>query len=273
MLRNRYQKKEILKVGVAIRASKMIYVLLKDHKQEQSMLGWGDFPLEEIQPTLKRIKKEIGEFSCYLALPHVDFILKTLSFGSQLKEREIAKLLHLNAEHYFTFPLSNLYYDYEFLDENKRKVRIVGSKKESINYWRNFFLKNEFNLKKISIDVLAVENFLKVNKLTNETTIYGIFICSNTDMLQVILVDNRVVFMNTLTASFSTSISLLQEIDKFLRLYEASKYFSHPVTHLLFGGITDNILSLLKENLLIPCANLQTSYNGLIDLILPLGVL
>jgi hypothetical protein len=132
-------------------------------------------------------------------------------------------LLLLNTNDYFSHNPEEIFFDYEFLSKRKNKIRTMASKKQDVSNWLASFKEAGLYLKTITADALALEKFLNYHRLVDKNTVFGVFYLDNQDLLQVIIVDGFVFFLNAIRLETSSSSCLMEEIAKFLKLYELNK--------------------------------------------------
>ncbi len=173
--------------------------------------------------SLLLLKEQIKHnYPCYLALPHNVAMVKEFNFSETKNETELNKLIKINALNFFSHATTDLYYDFEKLPTNNSRVRVVASKKENIAKWIKIFREVQLNLVRVSIDSFALEKFLIINQYLLSTKNYAVLWVSGKYLLQVIISSLTVVFMRSNTG-FENNLQLLEELTKFLCLYENAK--------------------------------------------------
>src|SRR5262245_39807446 len=135
------KQKEVIKVGISINQCNVNYIMIRKKQKQVGIMSKGKLSADNIVLALNKIKREVKNYPCYLALPHREFSVKTLDIGSAMREKEIIQFLNLNANHYFSYPLEMLHYDFEFLKRSQNQVRILASKKEYVKRWQAEFNK------------------------------------------------------------------------------------------------------------------------------------
>ena len=259
-MQKKYLKiREKINVGINLNATSMSFVVVKDNKSAPQILEQAIYPINDIQLALEKIKKSY-DFPCYLTLSHRFIMIKTLVFSELFKEKEICELLTLNSEQYFSYPVDEIYFDYEFICGLKRKVRVIASKQELVQNWQKVFVEAKMKLKAVTVDVIAVERFLSYMKMIEKEKIFGVFVRNGDELLQIVFIDGFAFFVNSSLISQESAEFFRQEILKFFRLYELSKSYLYPVTHIICLGFDEKILQAIQAKLPLPVVELKKIY-------------
>ncbi len=169
------------------------------------------------------LKKHIKHnYPCYLVLPYSIAMIKEFNFGETNNEAELNKLIKMNALDFFSYPAADLYYDFEILAGNSRRVRLAASKKEYITNWIKIFRDAQLNLVRISIDSFVLEKFLVANQYLQHAKNYAVVLVFGRYLLQVIISSAIIVFMSS-NMICENNFHLEEELTKFLCLYENTK--------------------------------------------------
>jgi hypothetical protein len=247
-----FKEKGEIRVGIGVNTAEVYFSVIKEGHAKISLLDEGKYPLDDVAYALSEIKKVAQDFTCHLALPQQHIMMKTLFFSDYFKRKEINELLTLNSEFYFSHPIEKISFDFEFLDKLGQKIRVIASKKECIQMWKDLCLNANLNLKTISLDILALEAFLVYSHVIRQDNIYGIFFINGNEFLQIVMMDAFVYFVNSVIMAENNIISFQQEILKFFRLYESSPSFIHPITDIILLGFDHDFESSLKAHFSLP---------------------
>jgi Tfp pilus assembly PilM family ATPase len=247
MWRSKFWQKARIKVGISINNSRINFILIEEKARKIHILNQGEFITEDLLPILKKIKLIVKDNPCWLVLPHRDFIIKSLTLSSSMSEKEIEQFLALNANDYFSYPLDFINYDFEYVNNTTNQLRILAGKREYIRHWQEIFAKSSLMLAWLSVDILAIENYIRVQKL-DVVNSYALFLCHHNEFLQMIIVNDTVLFSNIAYLKEFGSTIFEQEIAKFLRLYESSNLYRRPIDQLICL-LPENVLQKMKVNL------------------------
>jgi Tfp pilus assembly PilM family ATPase len=237
MLQRKYSDKICVNAGIDIQEHCVRYLVLETRGQEHNICEYGEYPRKYcILKTLQEIKQYLpANIPCAIALPHQAVIIKKIEFAEKFSEREIMELLRLNSQEYFLHPFESLAIDFEFLSKEENKIRVVATKKADIHYWIEVFMSADLNLKKINVNVLAIENSLSHLGIIMQQA-FIVFFMGAMQILQIIVNEGLIELVNTITSVKMTNEIVLQEIKKFLRLYECAATSSSQISTVLLSG-------------------------------------
>ncbi len=272
-----FNKESSKQLGLAVSSNKIRFVISTCVRNRQALLEYGEFPRKDLINVLQEIKKSINNnVCCHLALPHRFMILKNLQFTDCFAQQEIEELLSLNSEKYFAHPFDKILFDYELVGNEKNQIRALASKREEVCSWIDLFNSVDLKLKTLTADVLALERILQYQDILEKDKVYGIFYLDGTELLQVIIQNTFICFLNTTSLAEISTFNLNEEIQKFLRLYEINNPIFHPLTDIIFFSDQSDIQFikmdvyqinyLSKQTLLLQNKPIPVSY------LLPLGV-
>lgn len=189
------------RTGIAVIGNHLDFVTIKDAQ----CVNYGTVVFDNILDAAKKIANHAKNTMCLLAVPQRIALLKTLQFDEIYSEQEVSKIVKLNSSIYFSCPVELLNYDFEYLSGGK-VIRLLGGKKGELLPWINAFKVNDIRLAHISIDVLAIEQFLNELKCLNDNTVYVIVLHLYESVLMVVMSDGRVMFSNTVSLTQRTSL-------------------------------------------------------------------
>lgn len=252
MLNFNRSKKTKWQVGISVDETTLSWIMVRKKGQEITVENSEQYAVTDVAAALLRIKKQAANLPCYMALPHREVILKTLAFSNHFKKQEILKLLCLNSEQYFSYPLTAIYFDYEFLQDQSNQIRVVAGKKAVIEKWRNQFARAELNLKMISVNVLALERYLISNHLMQVKEVYLVCLDQTSHLIQVVFVNNLVTTMSTLKITNNRVECYLQEMQQLIRLYQTNKSYDRPINKILFISKNEQLSCQIAQQTKLP---------------------
>lgn len=217
------------KASLAIRPDRIDY-RLGNNVKNNPVIARGSYP--NLREAIKQINKNYPYCSCYIALPHDATFNKMLILADRMNARELKQLITYNAENYFSHSIDSLQVDFEFIDKAKRQVRIIATTKTAIDQIKQLFSNQKIIIKLISIDILAIELFLKQQLKTSAKTV-AFFLLIAEELIQLILSTGTVIFHHTVAIDSDNTTKTIFEINQFLKKYETSQFNQGQVTELI----------------------------------------
>jgi|LakMenEpi03Aug12_release.lakeMendotaPanAssembly.Ray.scaffolds.fasta_scaffold413222_2 Tfp pilus assembly PilM family ATPase len=269
----KFLRKEKFNVGISIWAQKIYYTLISHQGNQSRIQVKGEYSAANPLEVLKEIKKEASHYPCYLALPHRNIILRTISFEDPLNETEAIKFFALNSEKYFSYPSAAINFDFEFITKQKNKIRVVGAKKEFIDRWKRYFRQAQLNLCMVSTDVLALERYLTSEGYVDSRKNYAVFLAKGNELLQIVFVEGLVSFVHSDYLSSEEIEHQINSIKKFFCLYETSKSY-RPIQTIIYLNSDEKLIHALRQNISLPFKEIDFSNHGclLVNYLLSLGM-
>lgn len=232
-----FKKSNLCRAGVTLGSGGLTFVVVESQSGNVRVVDYGALANASHIENLEQLKVYLRpKMHCHFALPYRSIMLKNLRFSESFKEHEIEKIISLNAHDYFSCPAADLALDFEFLDNTKNRIRVLAGKKEEVNYWRELFAKNTIGLRFVAADVLAFERFLNVYSFIEAWKIYVVVLQREHELLQMVVINNRVDQVRVSALSNMTTENIVREIAIFLRVYD-SQCRDKVVTDLLIFGV------------------------------------
>lgn len=255
MLKKILPIKEKIQVGIGVNATHVSFAIVRRIRKQLEIIDFDEYQIENLVSLLSRIKQKAANFPCHLALPHHFIKLKTIFFAEPFKEKEIREMLLLNSDIYFSCKPEAVFFDFEFLNKLKKKVRIIASKKDYVNDWKTIFSQAGLTLTLASVDVLAVEKFLQYYQIIEPEKNYAVFMVNGMEFLQIVFIESFAYFVNCVKFSALNAGFLAQEMLRFLRLYESHKTFIQPISNIVLLGVKEKLVAELKNAIELPLVN------------------